>query len=184
MMVHTHMKSSKVLRLGTLAIMVLAMLAGFSGCGSPPKKEEAYELPKTYPSAMAEAKQRLLTIDRLVIGSRFQLAKKEAWILENVVKKMKDFEPQRRVESPEEYIEFISQVEDLLRTSSWLHYYVERHTKADAIEQLNDFIERYNRLVMEFGPSGQRIEAPPRPKSVYAMPESYRAVVPGERIYR
>lgn len=169
--------------------LIITMVA--SGCVMQYSGERReYEYPEKYTDSMNEVRDRVVRLEQLIDRRQYRQAERQAFILDNLTKKLHEQIPPRALDEVEridgyQVADYHAQVDDLHRSATWLVYFVRQQSHADALNHVDEYISRYNRLSLNFGPAvsaEDTIPAPDRSAEDFRVSDDYKDVNPGERL--
>jgi len=154
----------------TLALLLAAMLP-VAGCNTPGGASTVSASQRidsaSYTEAMGKVRASAQRLDQMLTSQRMDTAKYEALVLLNLVDRIKQFTPTMGVETAADFDHFLARTGDMYASASKVLHFTGLHQGEEALDNMTDFIERFNAVTGRYGP-GNQLRKLARPSSLRA----------------
>lgn len=135
--------------------------------------------PRSYDEAMDLIRDEVRGIDKSLIGGNYRDGVLQCQRLLHYSGYVTRQTPSRIGNTIDAYTEYDKQVEDLKRTADWLLFLMEQRRRQAAMDSLAEYVRRYNRLSMTYGPTVE-LNLSERDDTRYVGPEASSENLPND----
>ncbi len=140
-------------------VLLLAAALPVAGCNTPGSAAKVHSSSwlesADYTEAMGKIRTTAERLDQLLTSQKLEPAKYEALVLLNLVDRVKQFTPTNGVATSADYVEFLGRAEDMYASASKMLHFTSLHREQEALDVMEIFVKRYNRVSTLNGPGGQ-----------------------------